>query len=510
MFKERFHIPSMLSLLLVGVFALLVFGRAMDRDLNHDEHQFIAPGALLSREGLLPYRDYPIFHLPNLTFAYAMMDRVSGDLILSTKLFSAICTMLTGGLLALVCWRSFGAGRKTYAVTGVLLLLVLVFSDRLFDFTIGKTWNHEFPSLCLLIGVVLTGANVIRDKVWIAVVTGIALGLAVGSRLTFITAAVPLCLASLLYSTPWKRRLQLVACAGVGFVMAIIPTIWLWALSPEAFWFDNFQFPRLRLLDASDERAQKTMSLWRKVRFLFKEVILPGCPLFLAYLLVGVAPAIRWFHTRSSAFFPTALVMIAIPFALAGCFAPSRYQYQHYYLFVPLLALGIAYGLPFVAKESRRLVILILSVLALISAGMALSERSYRWVKTIFDTSAWYVSDVREMATQLRQQVDSGKILTLSPTLPLEAGLPIYPELATGPFGWRAAHLMDPEKRRRLKFVAPEDLGAFLENDPPAGILTGFEKKELEKPLIEYAKANGYKPMGMFKRRTLWLRKGPE
>lgn len=504
--KERTRFQYAIAALLVVGFALLVFGRAMDRDLNHDEHQFIAPGVLLAREGLLPYLDYPLFHLPNLTFLYALSDLMFANLIVSTKLFSALSTILVGVLLALVCWRGCRHEQRSLALNAIASLLALMFFDPLFDFTIGKTWNHEVPTLCLVMALVMAGANVTRDKIWLAVVTGIAAGIAAGTRLTFVTVAAPVCLLPVLYGLFWKRRWQLVMASCAGFLFAMIPTIWLCVKAPEAFWFDNFQFPRLRLMDASDGRVQKTATFWRKIRFFFKEVVLPSWPLFLAYVLVGLPPAIRWFRERSRELLPAAFVLLALPLALAGCFTPSRYQYQHYYLFVPLLALGIACGVSFTGRKSGKSVALILSVLALINIGVAASERSYRWVRTTFKPSAWYASDVQEMAEQLRQKVSSGKILTLAPTLPLEAGLSIYPELATGPFGWRAAHLIDPAKRGRLKFLAPEDLSVCLEKDPPAGILTGYEKEDLERPLIEYAKANGFQPVQLYKKRTLWLK----
>jgi hypothetical protein len=52
--------------LLVGAL-LLLWGLNMRRGLNHDEHQFVASGALLARNGLLPYRDFVYFHVPLLS-----------------------------------------------------------------------------------------------------------------------------------------------------------------------------------------------------------------------------------------------------------------------------------------------------------------------------------------------------------------------------------------------------------------------------------------------------------
>src|SRR3954464_4583635 len=91
---------------------LLLFLSAMDRDLNHDEHQFIAPGVLISREGLLPYRDFPMFHLPNLAFAYAGLDRLTHQPILSAKALSALSSTGIAALILLVASASSLAGSR--------------------------------------------------------------------------------------------------------------------------------------------------------------------------------------------------------------------------------------------------------------------------------------------------------------------------------------------------------------------------------------------------------------
>ena len=66
------------------LFALL-FGAAMSKRLDHDEHQFVASGALLARQSLLPYRDFPYFHMPYLVGLYALFFRASDHLLLAAR-----------------------------------------------------------------------------------------------------------------------------------------------------------------------------------------------------------------------------------------------------------------------------------------------------------------------------------------------------------------------------------------------------------------------------------------
>jgi hypothetical protein len=56
-----------------------------------------------------------------------------------------------------------------------------------------------------------------------------------------------------------------------------------------------------------------------------------------------------------------------------------------------------------------------------------------------------------------------------------------------------------------MKLIAAEDLEELLRERPPQGILTGVEEESLEKPFVSYARAHGFFPTDIGKRRTLWL-----
>jgi len=78
-----------LSVLVLGAAGGLVLLQAMREPLSHDEHQFIASGWLLGAQGLLPYRDFPFHHLPNLALVYAVLGRISPAVLLNARLLSA-------------------------------------------------------------------------------------------------------------------------------------------------------------------------------------------------------------------------------------------------------------------------------------------------------------------------------------------------------------------------------------------------------------------------------------
>ena len=125
---------------------VLLFARTGARELNHDEHQFIAPPALLLRDGLLPYRDYPYFHMPNLIFVFAPLFATTSHLLLAARSFNACCaTLLLLFVFATAArrFRTLQEMRWVIALSFVLLLSLNPF----FRFTAGRAWNHDLAVL---------------------------------------------------------------------------------------------------------------------------------------------------------------------------------------------------------------------------------------------------------------------------------------------------------------------------------------------------------------------------
>ena len=87
--------------------------------------------------------------------------------------------------------------------------------------------------------------------------------------------------------------------------------------------------------------------------------------------------------------------------------------------------------------------------------------------------------------------LEAEKIATFMPIYPVEAGLPVYPEFATGQFAYRVMPFVTPELGRYFRAVGPQDVAAFLAADPPGSLLLGFEP-ELEAPFVQFAQSRGY------------------
>lgn len=511
MMPERPLAHGPISLLLLGVFAALVlFARTTDRALNHDEHQFLAPAALLAREGAVPYKDYPLFHLPNLVYVDASLIRLGLSPVWAGKTSSLVATL---GLVLLLATVARGAANSRDQLILPPLVVLLLLADPLFAFTTGKTWNHETSAACVLVAVFSISRGISRhSSTWIGC-GGAFAGLAIGFRLTAAPVAAALALCCLLLpAANWGRRLRLAGLFAVAATVASAPSLILFVSAPEQFLFGNLEFPRLRLLDPDNERVRKTANWLRKLRYFFKEVILPSWPLFAAYILVHVRKQGPRPTAHSPEAYASATCGVALLGALLGCFAPTRYQYQHFYVLVPLLVFGVAVGLRRATLGATRCVFLLALVSAAISCWNVKGtlRTFYGTLADLHRPQEWFPAKAEYTGGEIADHVPLGRVLTLAPVWPLEGNLRVYPEFATGVFAWRSAHLVPHKRRQRLGVVAPADLEAFLEAEPPAAILTGVEEESAELPLVQYAQRRQFKKVNLSKRRVLWLPPKPE
>ncbi len=484
--------------------ALVCFGQCVGLDLSHDEHQFIAPAVLWARQGLLPYRDVPLFHQPYLIFLDSLVVKNVASPLLAARLISGTAAFLTGLLIFGCTWHSTRQkpiGVRSLSAVSITLLWL---TSHLFLVSSGRTWNHDVP--CLL-AVSAMAILLFREKLnaWHWFAAGLFAGLATGGRLTMAPFAGLLPLTALFWNDiPWRQRFFHLSSSAIGVAIALSPSLWVYLQSPENYLFGNFEFPRLPLLDADNSRILKTLTPWRKIRFFFKEVVLSNLPLALAFIGLAVVSLRQSRVGRDSPapFLHRGKLRWIVPSLalLAGAFAPSRYEMQHFYIVAPLAALLAA---RFLQSSSSRIIAALL-VLAIVSSVHG--SPVFLQARQLFRPRDWDVTRIHQQGVALRERVGSGKILTLSPIVALEGGLSVYPQLATGPFGWKFAHLVPQPRRGRLGLLAETDLSSILISDPPAGVLTGNEDSKLEEPLIQFAQKAGYRSEKLSDNLTLWRR----
>ncbi len=114
----------------------------------------------------------------------------------------------------------------------------------------------------------------------------------------------------------------------------------------------------------------------------------------------------------------------------------------------------------------------------------------YRHLPAAFHPNWWVPLEVHDSGVRLRHQLASagappGPVLTLAPIIPLEGGLNIYEQFATGPFAFRAAPMVPQSERPALHLIDEHDLSQLLEDRPPMVVLFNVEEREEEMPMLE-------------------------
>jgi hypothetical protein len=493
------------------VFFILVFcllaSRAANRKMGHDEHQFIASAELLLQTAAVPYKSYPYFHLPNLIPIYAVLFKTTSYLLLAARLFSATCATLT---LALIFWIAFHFCEEWSYPCRFLLAVGSVFfilANPLFVYTSGLAWNHDLPVLLTLLAFILhcRAARGTRSGWWI-IVSGGLLGFAIGTRLSFAPAIVPFLLAIGFFPSAaapqTKLRLLLMFIAGVA--VSMLPLVPIIALAPRQFMFGNFGYPELNTSYRVLEGYKTAMSFGGKMAFVQRLLEQPvNLLLLIMFLLVMIAIGRAKMLFIKQAFELLSSVGVA-SFLLIGAFAPTPSFEQYFYDPVPFVFIGILYGMSLLYRAGQpvRLVLGVFGCIVVISS--VIGFRRYQDIGLNLSPETWTAVEIHRIGQKIKLSLGEGKVLTLSPVLPLEGGLEIYPAFATGPFAWRVAPLVSPDDRQALGLVSAHELPTLLSNNPPKGILVGREGG-LEKPLIDYAAANGYEPHILSNRMVLWI-----
>ena len=494
--------------LLFGFMAAVLIGNAMTAGLNRDEHQFVAAGALLARDGWLPYRDYPYLHLPMLVFVYGTIFKATDYLLLAARGFNVCAAWI---LLIVVFRLSTRALREQeyHLRIGVsVAVTLLLFTNPLFRFTEGRAWNHDFPVLLAILAFSCgcTYAQKIFYRKVLFFLAGIFLGGAVSSRLTFAPLILPF-LAIVLFGPNSSERKQwpMAALFGAGLAIALLPTLLLFWMNPHQFLFDNFTYRGA--IGRSFRIIENRHSITTGSAILFPFGLIFQYPNN-AWVVLVFAYVVLWkrlicWDWRCDPERRLTFILVLLPFAIVGCFAPRPPFRQYYYDLVPFLILGIVYSLA--GTEPRLLSRYLLTFFGFFLVCGAFSRFDFSYLKAFGTADQWRPLTVHSMGLDIKEAVRRGRILTLSPIFPLEGGLSIYPKFATGVFAWRTSKFIPKKEQEELGFASAENLSKLLDSDPPAGILLGGEPAELEQPFLEFAQKNQYTLHPLNPDYSLWI-----
>jgi hypothetical protein len=299
-----------------------IFAKAMDWEIHQDEHQFIAPGVLWAEHGLLPYRDFPLFHMPNLVFVYGALDKVFSYKALPARVLCAVCmwfsVLLVGWLSHRACTRFSDAARLGISIGAALLFC----SAAVFANVARLAWNHALPVFLVLcaFAIFVKTAERVRARAWL-LMSGFCVGFAIGTRLTFAPLLAPFGLMIFFFPNfAWREKWISAAMFSIGAIVSLLPSLYFFAAYPEQFWFGNLSYPKLSVVwrehqfDSSDaakyfdsehgyldphQVGKRGRALKEKLIPFANETLKLNTPIFIAFALIGVPTCVAALARRT-------------------------------------------------------------------------------------------------------------------------------------------------------------------------------------------------------------------
>jgi hypothetical protein len=502
----RWLLATVVALFLVEVL-LLVAGVNLRRGLNHDEHQFVASGVLLARQGLLPYRDFPYFHVPLLSVIYAALFQATDYLLLSARLFAVATSWL---MLALLMAAALGWLRNLAVwmrlVTGMAMVLLLI-STPSYLHASGRAWNQDLPVLLSMVAAVLVVGWLMRRRRgagWI-VGAGLLVGLAAATRLTYVLLAAPFA-AAILLREPWRSRRAWgnLAWFGVGLAVGLLPLLPFFLAAPQQFIFGNLTYAGLntayyRQLADPDVAMTLAQKSWQAFGYIGLEPASLLLTLLALFALWRIRRQVRWSRA------PEVIFLLSIfPFLLAGAFAPTPLQMQYVYPLLPFAALLLLAAL---ARDPAPRWPVRLTVAAALVGLVLAAPRFGEGLAVVFTPDEWEPLKLHARGEMMMDLAGGRAVLTLAPLAVLEGKGEIDPALVTGPLAWRVAPLLDAAARQTYGIKSADEMAQELADRPPRALLTQVHDDDTaaEAPLAAFAAAQGYVPLTLAGGELLWL-----
>ncbi|MES0863517.1 hypothetical protein ABLN87_14280 [Ruegeria sp. SCPT10] len=483
---------------LVVLFAAL-YGRIMGYGLRRDELMFVPPAELLGYWSL--YSDFFYNHVPNSAWYYRGLYLLFGSegLLASARFGQFFAWLLLASGIGWATWRI--SGSRLLAVFFVVVLLV---NETLQAQAGMAASNNLLPLPFAAWGLGLFIVQTLKDRpgfLWL-VMSGLCLSIAAGMKVSAAMFIPPVAIAAFLlpWHLPLAARLRgVVLPVLIGGLIGAIPLFWYLASEPSEFLAHILKFhtgPHVAYWQANAaSEPGLAIGIGGKVLLAyatwFGGAALVGLmAVFFVAALAG-ANAVRLGHGTGQIILVLALLGITALFS----FVPTPGFPQYYIqplIVVPLLG-ALIYRL--VPTEKRT------AIAPLCAAGFALmvllgAPRLAPGLLNLAKPDSFTTARIAKGAQALQDVVaDSaipdGPVATLMPLYPLEAHLPVYAELATGPFAYRIAPYTDPELAQHYVMAGADDLIALFDSNPPSAFLLGYDST-LEAPLLLYAQTNGY------------------
>jgi hypothetical protein len=185
------------------------------------------------------------------------------------------------------------------------------------------------------------------------------------------------------------------------------------------------------------------------------------------------------------------IILLAAPVALL----PTPSHLWYYIPIIPFYILCMASVFSFPQVPISNLAKYALLLIFLVGCYPAVKDIKKRGAFNLFDLTSWTPLIVQDRSKRVDALLEkagvTGKIATLSPDKLIDSKHGFYLQLATGPFFYRVASNISPKMVERLHGASPDTLAGLLEQDMPAAIFGGYERK-WDDAFFEFAVKHNY------------------
>ncbi|WP_159587189.1 hypothetical protein [Chelativorans xinjiangense] len=504
------HKDETRSTLLTGAMAVIsaylvvsLAVRIMNYELRRDEGLYVPPMRLLDENRL--YEDFFYNHVPGSAWWFYAVRQLTGSDYL----------LLNGRLGVLVGWLIFAAaiGFVSFALTRSRLvswcIVILSLLNSLFLTETGMTATNNLlplPFSFLGIGLFILGVHRGRGQPVVIGLAGLCLSAAAVLKISAVAFVPPIAIAAffLPFSLRFRERVKRVVLPlAVGGLVGGLPILFYLVVDPARFLAHVVGYhtgPHVRYWQGGGEGA--AVSLAEKFLLAYDIWLTSAVAVSLVVAMTMAIAGVQWRLALGQPAWRLpfgSLIVIFAALAFSGflSFVPTPAFPQ--YFAPPLVCLPLTLAVLFAGLDPDARKQVLPTILAATIVVLALGvPRLSQYMGTAIHPQRWLVSRVHDggvaIAQRLAEAGVEGKVATLVPVYPLEGGLDVYPELATGLFAYRIADITPPQLARFYRMTSPTKVGQLLDADPPAALLLGFDAG-LEAPLLAYAERNGYVPV---------------
>jgi dolichyl-phosphate-mannose-protein mannosyltransferase len=435
------------ALLVLALAVALIYSQF--RPIDSDEG-FYASAIHLVANGQIPHRDFFSTQTPLQPYLYAPVELLSGRSLFALRLLSV--AFLGLAFAALIAW----AKRRLPPAAALLASGVLVSSAGLLSWSVCvKTYAGLNALLALALLLLWRACESERKGTFLA--AGAVLGLATGVRLFGVVpwgAFGLVCLACSLRGPQRALARRALVPLAAGFLLGLLPTLALAAMSPEATYFGVWRYHQLRSVYPSlVVRAKNLVALSFKIA-----LVQPQLALLVCLALAGVLRLKRtWGELPpGERLFWLGAAGILAAYSAANA-TPWPVFPQYFTATLPIFLFPFA-GLACVPLAQRKRSAILVAALALGGAAYGLPSGAQRWASH----PRWDPQSYGLLTGHIAALTPpGGRVVSFWPGHTYGAGAEFYPD-AVNDFSLFVAPKVSPEERARFHLFGPEELIASL------------------------------------------------